>query len=59
MSAPKERALTSVLALRASTPVAKAELLEAMWGDNVPASGVKSLQVVVSNRDAPSVAVTS
>ena len=45
---PKVRALLQLLAVHAARPVHREQLLEALWPDLGPQSGVKNLQVTVS-----------
>jgi DNA-binding SARP family transcriptional activator len=47
-TAPKQRALFTVLALRLPDPVSVDELLEALWADQPPGRGVQALQKQVS-----------
>jgi DNA-binding SARP family transcriptional activator len=44
----RQRALLTVFLLRANTVVAADRLLEEVWGDDPPASGLRSVQVYVS-----------
>ncbi len=42
----KERSVLAFLALRAGRPASVADLLDALWGDDPPATAVRSLQNV-------------
>ena len=44
----RPQALLAALAARDSRPVRPDELIELVWGDDVPSNGLKSLQVLVS-----------
>jgi predicted ATPase/class 3 adenylate cyclase len=48
LKARKERAVLAYLALRAGSDVSTGELTRALWGDDEPASSVKTLQNYVS-----------
>lgn len=48
VTAPKQRAVLSFLALEAGRAVDTAELIDAVWGDDPPRSVVKALQTYVS-----------
>jgi DNA-binding SARP family transcriptional activator/tetratricopeptide (TPR) repeat protein len=48
-TAPKERALLSLLALRTGSTVLVGEIVSALWGDRSPASAVKVIQHYVSS----------
>jgi DNA-binding SARP family transcriptional activator len=47
--APKERAVLAVLGLRVGTVVAVSELIDAVWGEDPPASAAKAIQTYVSS----------
>ena len=47
--ARKERAVLALLALRADRPVRLGELVDALWGDDPPASATKTAQTYVSS----------
>jgi DNA-binding SARP family transcriptional activator len=49
IGAAKERALLSLLALRAGTAVGAGTLIGALWGDDSPVSAHKLIQTYVSN----------
>ncbi|MBO0728924.1 MAG: winged helix-turn-helix domain-containing protein [Acidimicrobiaceae bacterium] len=49
VTAPKARALLSVLALRAGRVVPVGELMAGLWGDDAPRSAIKTLQGYVSS----------
>ena len=49
VTAPKERAVVSVLALRDGGVVTSRELIAALWGEEPPRSAAKALQTYVSN----------
>jgi DNA-binding SARP family transcriptional activator len=49
VGAPKERAVVAMLGLRAGTTVAIWELIEALWGEDPPASATKAIQTYVSS----------
>jgi DNA-binding SARP family transcriptional activator len=49
IGAAKERALLSLLALRAGIAVGVGTLIEGLWGDNPPPSARKLVQIYVSN----------
>ena len=59
----KPRALLAVLALRANQPVSAERLALALWGEDVPPSAVKTVQVYVARvrkaLDDPDVLVTT
>jgi predicted ATPase/class 3 adenylate cyclase/Tfp pilus assembly protein PilF len=48
IGAAKERAMLSLLALRAGSVVSMSELVEALWGENPPRSAVRAVQTYVS-----------
>jgi predicted ATPase/DNA-binding SARP family transcriptional activator len=48
ISAPKQRAVLTVLALEAGRSVDSAELIDAVWGDDPPRSVAKALQTYIS-----------
>ena len=48
ISARKERAVISLLALRAGSVVRPTELYAALWGDDAPGSAVKTVQTYIS-----------
>ena len=48
ISAPKERAVVSLLSLRAGAIVRPTELYAALWGDEAPPSAVKTVQTYIS-----------
>jgi predicted ATPase/DNA-binding SARP family transcriptional activator len=49
LTAAKERAVLSLLALRAGYSVSTAGLIDALWGDDPPRSAAKALQNYVAN----------
>ncbi|HVM65565.1 MAG TPA: BTAD domain-containing putative transcriptional regulator, partial [Acidimicrobiales bacterium] len=49
ITAPKERAVLALLALRAGTTVSVRALEEALWGENPPRSAAKALQTYISH----------
>ena len=49
LGAAKERALLAVLLLNGNRVVSKEQLAEALWGDRVPGTATKALQVYVSH----------
>jgi predicted ATPase/DNA-binding SARP family transcriptional activator len=49
IGAAKERALLSLLAVRAGTAVGAGTLIEGLWGDDPPTSARKLIQLYVSN----------
>lgn len=48
IAAPKQRAVLTVLALRAGRPVGLAELMDGVWGDEAPPTAARSLQSHIS-----------
>ena len=48
LSAPKQRAVVEMLALRPSRPVTAELLIAGLWGESPPASAAKVLQTYVS-----------
>ena len=40
LGAAKQRAVLAVLLLARNTPVSRGQIIEAVWGDNVPSSAV-------------------
>ena len=59
LGSAKERAVVELLAVRAPLPVPDDELVDALWGENPPATAIKTLQSLVSRlrRSVPEVAV--
>ena len=48
LGGPKRRAVLAVLLLRANRPVRVDVLVQALWGDDAPPTGVKAVQVHIS-----------
>jgi WD40 repeat protein/DNA-binding SARP family transcriptional activator len=48
LGGPKQRAVLAVLLLRANEPVSAEQLAQALWGEDAPASAVRTVQVHVS-----------
>src|SRR4051812_36090038 len=48
LGGPKLRALLSILALEANTPVPVDRLIDGLWGERPPATATKLVQVLVS-----------
>ena len=48
LGGPKRRAVLAVLLLRANRPVRVDVLVQALWGDDAPPTGVKAMQVHIS-----------
>lgn len=48
LGGPKQRALLAILLLRANEPVSRDRLIEGIWGEQPPPSGVQSLDSYVS-----------
>ena len=48
ISAPKERAILSLLAIRSGSVVSLAELVDALWGDDPPPTAAKAVQIYIS-----------
>ena len=48
ISGAKERLVLALLLLRAGEVVSRDDLVDALWGDDPPASGVKTLQGYVA-----------
>jgi predicted ATPase/DNA-binding SARP family transcriptional activator len=49
LSAPKERAVLEMLALRAGRPVPAEQLHEGLWGQNAPPSAARALHTYISH----------
>ncbi|MCW2541925.1 MAG: hypothetical protein JWN95_3650 [Frankiales bacterium] len=49
LGAPRQRALFAVLAMRANAVVSRSELIDAVWGDRVPASIESNLYTYISS----------
>src|SRR5689334_14022081 len=45
---PRQRAVLAVLAMRSPHPVSRAELIDAVWGDDPPSSAPGSLHTYIS-----------
>jgi len=48
LGAAKQRAVLAVLLLARNTPVSRGQIIEAVWGDNVPSSAVNLVQTYVA-----------
>lgn len=48
LGAAKQRAVLAVLLLERNTPVNRGQIIEAVWGDNVPSSAVNLVQTYVA-----------
>ncbi len=48
LGAAKQRAVLAVLLLARGTPVSRGQIIEAVWGDNVPSSAVNLVQTYVA-----------
>ncbi|MEU0885094.1 BTAD domain-containing putative transcriptional regulator [Lentzea sp. NPDC005914] len=48
LGAAKQRAVLAVLLLSRNTPVSRGQIIEAVWGDNVPSSAVNLVQTYVA-----------
>src|ERR1041385_7316197 len=48
LAGPRVRALLALLLLRANTPVSTSELLDELWGEDLPKSGATAVQNAVA-----------
>src|SRR5215469_16283233 len=48
LGAPKQRAVLSILAMRANQAVSRNELIDAVWGESPPASAANGVHVYVA-----------
>src|SRR5690349_11897053 len=45
---PRRQAVLALLALRANRPVTRDEIVDAVWGENPPASAVNNVHIYIS-----------